>query len=63
MTYREAMNQKCKCGKFIVGGWVGVKRKGRPNFSRVSCPRVVFPCISVCEEHTLEACYAPQMIT
>ena len=63
MTYRQAMNQKCKCGKVGIGGWVGTKRKGRPNLSRVSCSRVLYPCILMYEEHTLEACYAPQEIT
>ena len=60
MTYKEAMEQKCRCGRFLIGGWFGKKRLGRPNFSRVSCQRVLSPSIIMGEEHTLDACYAPQ---
>jgi len=62
MTYKQAMRQKCSCGKEIIGGWIGSKRKGRPNFSRVSFPQVIYPTLVMCEEHTLNACYAPQKI-
>jgi len=62
MKYKEAMNQTCRCGKFLVGGWLGKKRTGRPCFSSTSCSQVVYPTIVVCEEHTFAACYAPQQI-
>ncbi len=62
MTYKQAMRQKCDCGKRIVGGWIGYKGAGRPNFSRVSIPRMTDCGVAVCEEHTIGACYAPQRI-
>ena len=62
MTYREAMKQKCKCGKFFIGGWIGTKRNGLPSFTRISGSRVFYPCILMYEEHTIDVCYAPQRI-
>lgn len=62
MTYKQAMRQKCKCGKYYVGGWYGDKKTGRPSFSRVSSSRMVGLGITMCEEHTLNGCYAPQQI-
>ncbi len=63
MTYKQAMKQKCNCGKHGIGGWYGDKKTGRPNFSRISSPRVVYPYIMLYEEHTHDACYAPQKIS
>ena len=63
MTYKEAMSKKCNCGKCSIGGWCGDKKTGHPNFSRVSCPKVLYPIVLMCEEHTVDACYAPQRLT
>lgn len=63
MTYKQAMNQKCKCGKFCIGGWYGEKKNGRPIFAKVSAPQVFYPGTLMWEEHTLDDCYAPQRIT
>jgi len=62
MTYRQALKQKCKCGKFLVGGWSGDKKMGKPLFSRVSSPRLVAPNIMMVEEHTINACFSPHQI-
>ncbi len=59
MTYRQAMLQKCNCGKFLIGGWYGDKKTGKPNFARISSPIIVGNNIIMCEEHTLTACFAP----
>ena len=62
MTKTQAMNQKCKCGKFLIGGWVGYPERGRPNFSRMSCPQIIANGLVMCAEHTFNACYSPKQI-
>ena len=62
MTYRQAMKKQCKCGKFLIGGWIGDHKTGRPNFSRVSAPRILYPAVMMSEEHAEVACYSPQHI-
>jgi len=59
MTYKQAMKQRCKCAKFIIGGWYGDEKTGQPLFARVSTPILLCDGITMCEEHTLHACYAP----
>ena len=62
MEYEEAMKQKCDCGKETIGGWIGFKPEGRPNFSRVSGSRTLVGGIVLTEEHTLNVCYSPHKI-
>ncbi len=63
MTHRQAMEQRCKCGGFPIGGWMGEHKTGRPNFSRVSAPKwELSHGMTLCEEHTLNACFTPQKI-
>ena len=62
MTYGKTMKQKCKCGKFGIGGWLGSKRNGKPSFGRLSASVVTGIGIAMCEEHTVSACYAPKRI-
>ena len=61
MTYKEAMAQTCSCKRYGIGGWIGTKKEGSPNFLRMSVPVVVdlFP-IMLCDEHTKDACFEPR---
>jgi len=61
MTYKQAMRQRCKCGRFFIGTWVGDKKTGYPGFSRVSSPVETSAGIMI-EEHAIDSCWQPQRI-